>query len=109
MRIIIHTSTFLLLQVKSAFTRSYNKEAHATPYATTSISKKSRHSTTDDYDDENGDYESEQESDSDVTSNPMIRTTKKKLESSKKAVSQKESSDKGKGKAGSQGSRKKGK
>ena len=99
------------MQVKSAFTRSYNKEAHATPYTTAAIIKKSRRSTSDDYDDdENEEQESERESDDEITSNPMIRTSKKgRVESSKEAVETSLQKGKGKGKAGSQGSRKKGK
>ena len=98
------------LQVKSAFTRSYNKEAHAIPYATAASIKKSRRSTSDGNDDDHEDHESEQESDSDITSNPMICTGKKgRVESLKKTVETSSQKGKGKGKAGSQGSRKKGK
>jgi len=91
--------------VKSSFTRSYNKEAHTTHYSVVAVAKKSSRVSTDYGDeDENEEYTSEPESDEDIAANPMIKTGKKKgVESGK------DSSGKGKGRVGSQGTSKKGK
>lgn len=94
------------MQVKAAFTRSYNKETHTTHYATLAMTKKSSRFSTTEYEEE--DYNSEPDSDGDVSADPMIKTGKKKgVESGEKKKA--ESSGKGKGKAGSQGHNKKGK
>ena len=94
--------------MKAAFTRSYNKETHTTHYATVTMTKKSSHFSTTEYEDENEDYTSEQDSDGDVSADPMIKTGKKKgVDSGEKKRA--ESSGKGKGRVGSQGHNKKGK
>ena len=94
--------------MKASFTRSYNKEAHTTHYSVVAIAKKSSRvpTATTDYGDENEneEYTSEQESDEDIATNPMIKTGKKKGVESVES-----SSGKGKGRVGRQGPSKKGK
>ncbi len=68
------------LKVKAAFTRTYNKGSHITPYANQSIAKKSKRGAAN-YDDGNIEGEIEQsdddDDDGDITKDSMIKIKKK--------------------------------
>ncbi len=91
-----------LLQVKAAFTRSYNKGSHMTHYASTTMAtKKSRRPTTDPLGEEEEGGESEEELDEDLSRNPMVKAIKQNEGTGRKkgAGSAASGSRKGKGKA----------
>jgi len=76
------TNRFLYVQVKSAFTRLYNKESHKTPYATQQSARKTKVKSTDDVlvkdgdGDENPDNDVSDEEDDDVMKSGMIKVKK---------------------------------
>ena len=82
---------FILLQVKGAFTRCYNKEVHLTPYGTSTTTKRSsRLPATEDYGDgedgeEGGGVEEEGEGDEgDMSQDPMVKPAKRETAASRK-------------------------
>ncbi|XP_032127911.1 replication factor C subunit 1 [Sapajus apella] len=89
-------------KVKAAFTRTYNKEAHLTPYSLQAI-KASRHSTSPSLDSEYNEELNEDDSQSDEKDQDAIETDamiKKKTKSSKPSKPEKDKeSRKGKGKS----------
>lgn len=68
-------TTSLLTQVKSAFTRSFNKTGHLCHYATTAPAKKKSYSQDGE---EGGEGEREEPADVPVDKNPMIKVVKDK-------------------------------
>ena len=75
---VIDLILFIILthkQVKAAFTRAYNKESHATPFAVVSVTKKKKKKAGGDeetYGDDDEIEESEEEDD-DITKDAMIK------------------------------------
>ncbi|ELU15704.1 hypothetical protein CAPTEDRAFT_175237 [Capitella teleta] len=87
-------------KVKAAFTRTYNKSVHLTPYATgSSVAKKKRGAGGGEEleEEEGGEVEEEEEEEEDITKDSMIKLKKKPAAKAAKAT--------GKGKAGKSGSK----
>ena len=93
----LETCCVLVHQVKAAFTRTYNKESHLTPYGATATAKKSsRLLAAESFSEEGeGAEEEEEEEESDMSQDPMVKPAKREAAASK---------GKGRGKTSSAGS-----
>lgn len=86
----------ILSQVKAAFTRTYNKEQHKTPYVLKGAPAKSRGKSTSGIDYE-GDEQQDEEEEGSIENSAMI------VKNKKPAASKKEQEPKGKGKGRGKG------